>query len=495
MLPMIQMVFDEVNANSSLLPNHTLKLLNYDTSCNAGKALDKSYTAFTTFPRMAGVIGEICSVASEPIASLSRVFNMTQISPASTSPLLSNKVAYPYFLRVVTPDSTQGLAWLAIARKYGWRTVTTITSRANLHNLLTEAFISAAVAANFTIASTQNFPDQIGFDMTPLLESIKKEGVNLIFLACYPNDARTILRQAEALRMVGPPYVWIFTDASTGPSLLHEDPNDPAFIYPEYVKNYDYELSQGYEHLVQGNILTNPGSTTSALRTAVRAKYFQLNPTLTPTTVHTYLDYAYDAAYTMAYGLDYMFYKRSPPWTGPINGVFRAELYRYIVQNTSFVGITPGRVQFDQFGDRQTPFDLLYFNNGTKVLAATWDPAQDQWTDTRIVIWPDGTRQVPPDQEPLQYHYINPVLQIVFMTLGCVAMVHRLYFFYLDYCILEEFKNYRFHTNFHVANLFFHFIGFVHHFGYRGIPDRCHVCYSSLVWSCCFLFDLFLFVL
>ncbi|CAK9062829.1 Metabotropic glutamate receptor 7 (mGluR7) [Durusdinium trenchii] len=62
-------------------------------------------------PPIVGLVGGVFSSISMPIASVAAVQKVTQISYGSTSPALSNKDTYPYFLRTVPPDSIQGQAF------------------------------------------------------------------------------------------------------------------------------------------------------------------------------------------------------------------------------------------------------------------------------------------------------------------------------------------------------------------------------------------------
>lgn len=99
-------------------------------------------------------------MASEPLALLNNVYQVPQISfcalirqcspltfVASTSPSLSDKIKYPYFMRVVSSDANQAQAWLAAAKHFGWKRVATLNSQESLHALLTGIFLESAVAA------------------------------------------------------------------------------------------------------------------------------------------------------------------------------------------------------------------------------------------------------------------------------------------------------------------------------------------------------------
>ena len=57
-----------------------------------------------------GLIGPAFSSVSMPIATVAAVRQIPQVSCCATSPALSNKDSYPFFLRTVPPDSIQALA-------------------------------------------------------------------------------------------------------------------------------------------------------------------------------------------------------------------------------------------------------------------------------------------------------------------------------------------------------------------------------------------------
>ncbi|CAE7840360.1 Grm5 [Symbiodinium microadriaticum] len=56
-----------------------------------------------------GLIGPAISSVAMPMATTAAVQQIPQISFSATSPLLSNKDAYPYFLRTVPPDTVQAI--------------------------------------------------------------------------------------------------------------------------------------------------------------------------------------------------------------------------------------------------------------------------------------------------------------------------------------------------------------------------------------------------
>lgn len=73
-----------------------------------------------------GVIGDIFSESSMLIAYVLGVLRIPQVSPASGSDLLNDKLRFPYFLRTISADSEQAKAIMDIIDWYGWRYISVL---------------------------------------------------------------------------------------------------------------------------------------------------------------------------------------------------------------------------------------------------------------------------------------------------------------------------------------------------------------------------------
>ena len=114
----------EINADSTVLPDTTFKIVVKDTKLNLGKTffatLEMSKNAFGG-KGIDACIGAYASGESDAAATVLSQFSTVQISYSSTSPLLSNKVNYPYFARTCPSDSFQGAAMAnMVADYFGW---------------------------------------------------------------------------------------------------------------------------------------------------------------------------------------------------------------------------------------------------------------------------------------------------------------------------------------------------------------------------------------
>ena len=113
---------EEINTDGSLLPGVKLGARIYDTcrSQTIGSDVAKKMIEYTLLWEtngtclLSGVIGPFRSDVAV-VANFLRVFNIPQVSYSSTTPVLSNKDLYSYFLRTVPSNSYQGKAMVDVA--------------------------------------------------------------------------------------------------------------------------------------------------------------------------------------------------------------------------------------------------------------------------------------------------------------------------------------------------------------------------------------------
>lgn len=79
------------------------------------------------------------------------IYQIPQISYASTSPELSDHNRYDFFSRVVPPDSYQAQAMVDIVKAMGWNYVSTVASEGNYGESGVDAFIQISREAGKVI--------------------------------------------------------------------------------------------------------------------------------------------------------------------------------------------------------------------------------------------------------------------------------------------------------------------------------------------------------
>ena len=215
---------NEVNANSSLLPNITLGAHIYDTcqsktiASNAAKQFIKTTLDKDSHVRLAGVIGALSSGVSETVANFLRVFQIPQISYASTSILLSNKDIYSYFFRVVAPDTFQAQAMVDIILRSGWKYVSTVNSDGAYGTKGMEEFWKAAERNGICIdikEKLERFTTMEGYEETikRIFERAKKSEVSVLVIFGTQMDTKRLLEAALKHSSRAPRrFTWIGSD-------------------------------------------------------------------------------------------------------------------------------------------------------------------------------------------------------------------------------------------------------------------------------------------
>ncbi|KFV63974.1 Metabotropic glutamate receptor 7, partial [Dryobates pubescens] len=229
---------DQINSDPDLLPNVTLGARILDTCSRDTYALEQSLTfvqaliqkdtsdvrctngeppVFVKPEKVVGVIGASGSSVSIMVANILRLFQIPQISYASTAPELSDDRRYDFFSRVVPPDSFQAQAMVDIVKALGWNYVSTLASEGNYGEKGVESFMQISREAGRQIPPS---PRRRGG-----LDSVTSGGPcqPLRLLLCFLH--RQILAAAKRADQVGH-FLWVGSDtwgSKVSPLLQQED--------------------------------------------------------------------------------------------------------------------------------------------------------------------------------------------------------------------------------------------------------------------------------
>ncbi|MEQ2237828.1 Metabotropic glutamate receptor 4 [Ilyodon furcidens] len=218
---------DQINSDPELLPNITLGARILDTCSRDTYALEQSLTFVQALiqkdtsdircsngeppiirkpERVVGVIGASASSVSIMVANILRLFEIPQVSYASTAPELSDNNRYDFFSRVVPPDSYQAQTMLDIVKALGWNYVSTLASEGNYGESGVEAFMQISrEAGGVCIAQSVKIPREPTageFDkiIKRLMETSNARGV-IIF--ANEDDIKRVLEAAKQANLTG----------------------------------------------------------------------------------------------------------------------------------------------------------------------------------------------------------------------------------------------------------------------------------------------------
>ena len=237
---------DSINANASLLPGITLGYDIRDTCVSENIGLDEAAdliiagsadlnlesctdigaTNATLREITLGIVGTLSSRVSRPVASLTRLFKVPQISPAATSPSLSNRDLYTYFYRTIPPDNLQAEAMVDLLSYFNWTHFSTVYSNdaygkdgiEQLHKL----------AAERDMCVDLDIPIEIDFtsdDYRNLALTLYNSSSSVAILFAHEHYARDFFAQVTELDSRGNhPMTWIGSEAWVNTINNHENP-------------------------------------------------------------------------------------------------------------------------------------------------------------------------------------------------------------------------------------------------------------------------------
>ena len=229
---------DTINANPNLLRNLTLGFDVRDTCTVDRVGLDEALDLIITGSQLdiesctsnspggevgqngtgypvptLGIIGAANSGVSVPVASLTRLFSIPQISHLSTSTILNDRDRYPFFYRTVPPDSQQTRAMIDLLLAFNWTYISTIFTRdaygepaiIELKRLATEN----GMCIDVDEAIEQSFNEK---DYQKLAEKLKSSSAKVVVLFTTQSVAARLLNATINLG-VQQKFNWIASDA------------------------------------------------------------------------------------------------------------------------------------------------------------------------------------------------------------------------------------------------------------------------------------------
>ncbi|XP_073792308.1 metabotropic glutamate receptor 7 isoform X1 [Danio rerio] len=430
---------DQINSDDELLPNITLGARVLDTCSRDTYALEQSLTfvqaliqkdtsdvrctngeppVFVKPEKVVGVIGASASSVSIMVANILRLFQIPQISYASTAPELSDDRRYDFFSRVVPPDSFQAQAMVEIVKSMGWNYVSTVASEGSYGEKGVEAFMQISRGAGgICIAQSLKIPHdhkQGDFDKI-IRQLLETRHARAVIIFANDEDIRGILNATKSADKVGH-FLWIGSDswgAKNSPIQGLEDAAVGAItILPKratiagfdaYFTSRTLEnnrrnvwFAEFWEENFNCKLMSSSKredtsrKCTGQERIGIDSKYEQEGK----------VQFVIDAVYAMAHALHKMQKEFCPDQSGICEEMEHAGGKKLLksIRSVSFNGSAGTMVVFNNNGDAPGRYDLFQYqmniNNtpGYKVIG--------QWTENLQLNmdemqWPNGEMEIP----------------------------------------------------------------------------------------------------
>ncbi|XP_077148051.1 extracellular calcium-sensing receptor-like [Ranitomeya variabilis] len=211
---------NEVNQTPNLLPNVTLGFSLVDTCMSELRAVRglMSLLSGTANPIpdydcclqsvKAGIIGDVYSALSLPIARILGVLHYPQISHGATLSSLSNKINFPSFFRTVTSNAFQNIALSQLVGHFGWTWVGMLVVDNDVGLQGAQVIQASMERIGVCIAFLEKIHlSYSARQISSVVQVIKKSTVNVIVLHCPEVHTKALLGALFAEGVTGKIFI------------------------------------------------------------------------------------------------------------------------------------------------------------------------------------------------------------------------------------------------------------------------------------------------
>lgn len=316
--------------------------------------------------KISAVIGPALSWIAIPIASLLGLYEIPQISYASTSRILSDKTRYNSFLRTVPSDEYQAKAMAEFVHKFGWNYVFLIASDDDYGKMGAAKFKNTAKSLNVCIANDEYIPftsDMLDDYVRNTLNTLKSSSrAKVVIVFTYADQGERLLKEASKMNITD--RTWIASDGwssvtefKLAKSLLEgiitfsiRSKKVDAFV--DYINNLQIKDAKNIPwflkymenvlNCVYGNV------TQGAKRRCLPNETLSANHTFSDEGIANVIDAVNATANALATILGC---EKGKVCKNKNTDIKPLELLQ-IIKNSSFLGVDNTKVEFNQNGDR-----------------------------------------------------------------------------------------------------------------------------------------------
>lgn len=266
-----QLAAEEINAQGGVLGGK-LALAIGDDQTSPQPGVDAAQK-LVSVEAVSAMVGALSSGVTIPVAAtVTSRAGVPQISPASTSPVITSLADGDFLFRTVPSDAFQGVAMAQVAKEKGVKAVSIVYVNNDYGQGLADAFKTAFEKLGGKVAASLPYEEKQASYRGELQRAAQGRPETLVLVA-YPGDGIPLLRQS----LEGGFFTkFLFSDGMKAPEIISaigaQYLNGTAGTAPEALPDF-------------------PSAKTFA--DAYRAKYGELPP-------KPYIDSSYDAVYLLA---------------------------------------------------------------------------------------------------------------------------------------------------------------------------------------------------
>ncbi|XP_043915201.1 extracellular calcium-sensing receptor-like [Protopterus annectens] len=391
---------NEINQSFQILPNITLGFNIYDSCFLEIRAADSTLQLLSgrkqpvpnyicqSKPVLPAIVGDEAAEATIQMARLLGIYHFPQVSYGFSYYLMSDKLQFPSFLRMVPSDNIQAFGLSRLLKYFGWTWVGIIGTdnfhyQAGSTTLRNEILKTGGCIDFFERIPMNNYESRL----LEVLEIIKKSSVKVI--AVYTRAVHAISLMDEVARQNVTGKVWIgATSWSISPDLptriketlngtvgfaLHRGdiPGFKEFLYnlhpstsPDdiYIKTF-WEEAFGCKWMQSANDSLITKENNIAIPCTGEEKLTELDPYLFDVINFRFTYCTYNAVYAVAHALHNMFSCKQegtlPNGQCVDKANYKSWMLLHYLRKVRFQNTGGEEIYFDENGDPRSLYDIL----------------------------------------------------------------------------------------------------------------------------------------
>ncbi|XP_042206983.1 receptor-type guanylate cyclase gcy-1-like isoform X2 [Homarus americanus] len=411
-VPAYFMAVEAVNKNKSILTDFEIHPIVLNGACEPAMVMRQFIEILQMsssqgfYNNMIGFVGPACSDTVEPIAGVSKYFNVPIISYGAEGAIFSDQDHYPYFFRTIPENKIFRYVYSSYFKREGWKRVASLTENGQRYSEYLTLLRDKLQEDGIELETLKYPQERKTPDMTQYLLDLKNKNYYIIIGDFYQDVAREVICDAYHLKMTGhQAYLWFL------PHWFSADWYDVDKV-PSYTKCTTAQMhsalqghmSLSYKYFAEDNDIMQEGITVAEWRKL----YSQRINTTVKTKNASESDYAgftYDAVWTYALALDNLF-KKDPSYAADLRATSTIGAFMKEISAISFNGVS-GHINFSSGASRMTDIIVWQFQNKEYVEVGRFHPppsVSDTGEDKEIdfnfkinkdrFLWPTGEKPV-----------------------------------------------------------------------------------------------------
>ncbi|KAK7047733.1 hypothetical protein SK128_014579, partial [Halocaridina rubra] len=207
-VPAFRMAVIAINKNNSILADYKIEMITLNGACETAMVMRQfidiiqSASSEGFYNSMIGFVGPACSDTIEPVAGVSKYFNMPIISYGAEGAIFSDE-DYPYFFRTIPENKIFRNVYNEFFSQMGWHRVASLNEDGQRYSeYLT--LLQDLLSENDIHLYIRKYPqERAERNMTQYLQDLKQKRYFIIIGDFYEDVARAVICDAYHMRMTG----------------------------------------------------------------------------------------------------------------------------------------------------------------------------------------------------------------------------------------------------------------------------------------------------